>query len=81
MVANAEMNRLQIFFDEIPPAETRKELKSRGFRWARSEGAWQRQLTRDAIYAASRIPAICPTDGTDPRKLQPTAKSKNTPER
>ena len=81
VVANAEMNRLQIFFDEIPPAETRKELKSRGFRWARSEGAWQHQLTRDAIYAASRIPAICPTDGTDPRKLQPTAKSKSTPER
>ena len=55
LVANAEMNRLQIFFDEIPPAETRKELKSWGFHWARSEGAWQRQLTRDAIYAASRI--------------------------
>ena len=47
VVANAEMNRLQIFFDEIPPAETRKELKSRGFHWARSEGAWQRQLTRE----------------------------------
>lgn len=81
VVANAEKNRLQIFFDEIPPEETRRELKSRGFRWARSEGAWQRQLTRDAIYAASRIPAICPADGADPRKLQPTAKSKNTPER
>ncbi|MEI3305906.1 MAG: DUF3560 domain-containing protein [Dysosmobacter sp.] len=63
VVANAEMNRLQIFFDEIPPAETRKELKSWGFHWARSEGAWQRQLTRDAIYAASRIPAICPKMG------------------
>ena len=53
--AGGKMNRLQIFFDEIPPAETRKELKSWGFHWARSEGAWQRQLTRDAIYAASRI--------------------------
>ena len=81
VVANADLNRLQVFFDEIPPAETRKELKSRGFHWARSEGAWQRQLTRDAIYAASRKPAICPTDGTAPRKLQPTAKSKDAPER
>ena len=76
--ANTDLNRLQIFFDDIPPAETRQELKGRGFRWARSEGAWQRQLTRDAIYAASRIPAICPKDGTDPRKLQPKAKSKDT---
>ena len=50
--ANTDLNRLQIFFDDIPPAETRQELKGRGFRWARSEGAWQRQLTRDAIYAA-----------------------------
>lgn len=79
--ANAGLNRLQIFFDEIPPQEVRTELKGRGFRWARSEGAWQRQLTRDAIYAASRIPALCPKDGTDPRKLQPKAKSKDTPER
>ena len=79
--ANTDLNRLQIFFDDIPPAETRQELKGRGFRWARSEGAWQRQLTRDAIYAASRIPAICPKDGTDPRKLQPKAKSKDAPER
>ena len=79
--ANAEKNRLQIFFDDIPPQEVRTELKGRGFRWARSEGAWQRQLTRDAIYAAGRIPAICPKDGTDPLKIQPKAKSQDAPER
>ena len=42
--ANGDKNRLQIFFDEIPSEELRKELKGWGFRWARSEGAWQRQL-------------------------------------
>ena len=76
VVANAENNRLQIFFDEIPSSELRQELKGRGFRWARSEGAWQRQLTRNAIYAAGRISAIRPVDGTDPRDLQPKARDK-----
>ena len=60
----------------MPPAETRQALKSWGFRWARSEGAWQRQLTRNAIYAAGRISAIRPVDGTDPRDLQPKARDK-----
>lgn len=78
---NTDMNRLQIFFDEIPSEEVRAELKSRGFRWARSQGAWQRQLTDNAIYAASRIAAIQPVDGSDPQKIQPKRKHKNEPER
>lgn len=69
--ANMEKNRLQVFFDAIPDEDIRKEMKTWGFRWARSEGAWQRQLTDNAIYAASRIKAIQPTDGTDPIKIQP----------
>lgn len=72
VVANDSNNRLQIFFDGIPPAEVRQELKGRGFHWARSEGAWQRQLTQNAIYSASRIAAIKPIDGSDPRKIQPS---------
>ena len=76
VVANAENNRLQIFFDEIPSSELRQELKGRGFRWARSEGAWQRQLTDNAIYSASRIQALQPTDGSDPLKIQPKRKPK-----
>lgn len=79
--ANGDKNRLQIFFDDIPSEETRKELKSWGFRWARSEGAWQRQLTDNAIYAASRIKAIQPTDGTDPVKIQPKRKKQSGPTR
>lgn len=81
VVANAENNRLQIFFDEIPSPELRQELKSRGFRWARSEGAWQRQLTDNAIYSASRIQAIQPSDGSAPLKLQPKHKPKTGPTR
>lgn len=79
--ANMEKNRLQIFFDDIPDAETRQELKGRGFRWARSEGAWQRQLTDNAIYAASRIKAIQPSDGSDPIKIQPKRKKQSGPTR
>lgn len=81
VVANSEKNRLQILFDEIPSEEVRQELKGRGFRWARSEGAWQRQLTDNAIYAASRVKAIQPSDGSDPIKLQPKRKAKNGPQR
>ena len=81
VVANAENNRLQIFIDEIPSSELRQELKGRGFRWARSEGAWQRQLTDNAIYSASRIQALQPTDGSDPLKIQPKRKPKTGPTR
>lgn len=79
--ASVEKNRLQVFFDEIPPEEVRKEMKSWGFRWARSEGAWQRQLTKNAIYAASRIEAIKPSDGSDPTKIQPKRKAHTGPTR
>lgn len=75
---NTEANRLQVFFDEIPSDEVRSELKHGGFHWARSSSAWQRQLTQNAIDAASRIKAIQPTDGSDPRKIQPKRKSQAT---
>jgi hypothetical protein len=50
--ANADDNRLQVFFDEKPDEEKRDAMKRNGFRWAPSVGAWQRQLTRNAVYAA-----------------------------
>lgn len=79
--ANKNLNRLQIFFDEIPDEETRRELKSCGFKWARSQGAWQRQLNDNAIRAASYIKAIQPTDGSSPTKIQPQRKGKSGPTR
>lgn len=55
VVINTELNRLQIFFEEKPDDDLRSELKSRGFRWAPSQNAWQRQLTDNAISAAQKI--------------------------
>lgn len=55
IIKNAELNRLQIIFDEIPDEETRAALKSNGFRWSPRNQAWQRQLTDNAIRAAERI--------------------------
>lgn len=81
VVADSEANRLQVFFDEIPPESVRDELKSRGFKWARSVGAWQRQLTDNAIWSASRIEAIRPKDGSDPVMIQPKKKKKSGPTR
>lgn len=52
---NEGENRLQLFFEEKPSEEQRRELKSNGFKWAPSQGAWQRQLTKNAIYAAGRM--------------------------
>lgn len=68
--ANAEDNRLQIFFDEKPDADLRTELKRNGFKWAPSVGAWQRQLNDRAIYAADYIKAIQPISGGRPSELQ-----------
>ena len=57
-IDNAEDNRIQLLFDGKPDEETRKELKSRGFRWTPSKGVWQRQRTNDARYAAKKIAGI-----------------------
>jgi len=50
--ANKADNRLQVFFDGKPDEAARDELKANGFRWAPSVGAWQRQLNKNAYYAA-----------------------------
>ena len=63
---NREDNRLQVFFDGKPDEATRTELKISGFRWAPSVGAWQRQLTDNAIRAADRLECIRPLSGEKP---------------
>jgi hypothetical protein len=52
---NTEINRVQFVFDSIPPEEVRTLLKNNGYKWARSEGAWQRQRTLSGIGNAKRI--------------------------
>ena len=54
---NTEENRVQIVFPGKPDADTRATLKSNGFRWAPSQGAWQRQLNNAGIHAARRVMA------------------------
>lgn len=49
--ANADENRLQLFFDGKPSDEIRDALKKEGFRWSPRFGAWQRQLTPNAYRA------------------------------
>lgn len=47
--------RLRLHFDGKPSPAIIAELKSRGFRWAPSEGAWQRQLNNAARYALTHV--------------------------
>ena len=54
VVANDEINRLQIYFDEVPEKEFRQRLKREwSFNFSRyNDNAWQRQLNRNAVRAA-----------------------------
>ncbi len=61
--ANKDENRLQLFFDDVPPEKTRADLRHCGFRWSPRNKAWQRMLTPDAIFAAKRLGFI-PSDWT-----------------
>ena len=44
--------------------------KRQGFRWSPKAGAWQRQLTSNAYYAADYVKAIAPLTGEKPTELQ-----------
>ena len=57
---DVQANRLQVFFDEKPDRDTCSAMRHGGFRWAPSVGAWQRQLTNNAIYAAKHMDCLRP---------------------
>lgn len=52
---NADLNRVQLIFPGKPGQTTCDLLSAHGFHWARSEGAWQRQLNANGIYAARQV--------------------------
>lgn len=55
VVENTEVMRYQIIFDGKPDAEIRALLKNNGFKWAPSQGAWQRQITTNGKYALNTV--------------------------
>lgn len=58
LVENTSIMRIQFLFDEKPDADTRKLLKEYGFRWAPSQGAWQRMLNDNGRHAAAAVQAV-----------------------
>lgn len=52
---NAEACRIQFIFDGKPEESIRAILKANGFRWAPSEGAWQRLLNDNGRRAAQQV--------------------------
>lgn len=85
VVENVEDNRVQLHFDAKPAPEMIQKLKSMGFKWAPSVGAWQRQLTNNALYAVTQIlgqpdmfrrkpvAAALPATATEPSPIEPVA--------
>lgn len=55
LVQNVEANRIQLIFPGKPQVAVIAELKSSGFRWSPTEGAWQRQLNNAGIWNAERL--------------------------
>lgn len=55
IVENMEANRVQLIFPTIPCVELRSELKRSGFRWCRTEGAWQRHYNSWALQLAKSL--------------------------
>ena len=58
IISDADINRVQIKFDERQSDEVTDNLKRYGFKWAPSEQAWQRLRNPNALYAAKRICGI-----------------------
>lgn len=55
IVDNQKDDRVQIFFDQKPAQDVISKLKSEGWHWTPSIGAWQRKRTEYALMSANRI--------------------------
>lgn len=58
IVEDSADDRLRLIFDGKPAGPIIQALKSSGFRWSPTNGAWQRQITPNARAAASRVLAV-----------------------
>lgn len=69
LIEKPEIMRIQFIFDDKPDSDTRATLKRNGFRWAPSEGAWQRTLNNAGRYAAKdvmkQLPQAEPAEDTE----------------
>ena len=72
---NRAANRLQVFFAEKPDRDTCSAMRHSGFKWAPSVGAWQRQLTDNAIYAAKHLDCLRPLAVEPPTQAEPVRES------
>ena len=52
-----EDNRICFIFEGKPTEAIRDILKARAFKWSPTRGAWVRQITNNALYAAKEIKA------------------------
>lgn len=48
-VCNSD-ERIRVYFDDMPDADTRTMLKKNGFKWSPKNKAWQIQLTPNAMF-------------------------------
>ena len=55
VIENPDIARIQLVFEGKPGDDVRAALKYNGFRWAPSEGAWQRNLNANGKYAAEVV--------------------------
>lgn len=62
IIDNLEANRLQMVFPDKPNENIRKILKSNGFRWCGTYGAWQRNRGRLSADKAKSIAESLNTD-------------------
>lgn len=51
IVNNFQENRIQLIFDEKPSPDIISQLKKAAFKWSPRFGAWQRQMTGNAVHA------------------------------
>ena len=52
---DVEENRIMFIFDGKPEESVRTLLKTRGFRWSPTRGAWVRMFNNEGRWAAERV--------------------------